>query len=122
MEQRMGGGGLFLITSSDGTKKQLSAEEVREMGLQIICNPFLLRLWLQHPDNMTLLPIKFACNFPRQHSWRRMQVMLSIKPIYSSAIRPSLTPSQITPPPTASLSMTIWSVHYSRYTTSILAH
>ena len=93
MEQRMGGGGLFLVTTSDGTKKKLPAEEVQQMGVQIICNPFLLRLWPQHPDYMTLLPAKFACNFSREHSWRRMQI-----------------PS----PPTTSLSMTIWCVHTPR--------
>jgi hypothetical protein len=89
MEQRMGGGGPFLLTTSDGLKKEFAADEVRQMGVQIICNPFLLRLWPQHPDNMILLPVKFACNFPREHSWRRMQ---------------------ITSPSMTSLSMTIWCV------------
>jgi hypothetical protein len=65
MEQRMGGGGLFLLTTPDGTKKELAAPEVHGLGVQIICNPFLLLLWPQHPDNMTLLPVKFACDFPR---------------------------------------------------------
>ena len=85
----MGGGGLYLITVFDGTKEQLTAEEVKQMGVQIICNPFLLRFWLQHPDNMTLLTVNFACNFPHQHSWCRMQT---------------------TSPPTTSLSISLWCV------------
>ena len=87
MEQRMGGDGLHLITTSDGTQKELPAADVQALGVQIICNPFLVRLWPQNPENMTLIPVTFACNFPREHSWRRMQ---------------------ITSPPITSLSMNLW--------------
>jgi hypothetical protein len=44
------------------------------MGVQIICNPFLTKFWPQNPTNMTLLPGRFACDLPREHSWRRMQL------------------------------------------------
>lgn len=44
------------------------------MCVQIICNPFLTKFWPQNPTNMTLLPENFACDLPREHSWRRMQL------------------------------------------------
>jgi hypothetical protein len=73
MQQCMGGG-VYLLTTSDGTKNEFSASEVQQKGVQIIYNPFLTELWPQHPDNMTLLPVMAARNFPRAHLWRRMQL------------------------------------------------
>jgi hypothetical protein len=87
MSARHGGTGRYLLKTSDGTTQELSAEELQQQGVDIICNPFLLRLWLQNPENMTLIPIKFACTFPREQSWRRML---------------------LTSPPITSLSMTLW--------------
>lgn len=91
MEQKMfasyEGTSLYLFTDSDGTTKELSVTEVQQKGVDIICNPFLTRFWPQNEENMTLIPVKFACNFPRVRSWRRMQ---------------------LTSPPITSLSMTLW--------------
>ena len=91
MKQRMGAG-VYLVTTSEGTTKEFPAQVVQQMGVQIICNPFLLRLWPQNPENMTLIPVTFACNFPRVHSWRRMQ---------------------LTSPHIMSLSMSLWYVYSS---------
>jgi hypothetical protein len=90
MEQKWGSDGLYLVSSADGTDKELSAPEVQQMGVQIICNPFLTSLWAQDAENMTLIPDKTACNLPQEHSWRRMQ---------------------ITSPPITSVSMNLWSVY-----------
>ena len=90
MEARHGGAGRYLLTTSDGDSKELSASEVHEAGVEIICNPFFTRLWPQNQDNMTLIPVKFACTFPRAHSWRRML---------------------LTSPPITYLSMSLWYVN-----------
>jgi hypothetical protein len=89
MSARHGGSGLYLFKTSDGTTQELSAEEVQQAGVEIICNPFMTRFWPQNLENMTLIPVKYACTFPRAHSWRRML---------------------LTSPPITSLSMSLWSV------------
>lgn len=78
---------MYLLKTSDGTTKELSAAELKKNGVKIICNPFLTRLWPQNRENMTLDPAKFAREFPRAYSWRRMF---------------------ITSPSVTSLSMSLW--------------
>lgn len=91
MERKMSatyeGTGLYLFFDSDGTTNELSVTEVQQKGVDIICNPFLTRFWPHIEQNMTLIPVKFACTFPRTHSWRRML---------------------LTSPPITSLSMGLW--------------
>jgi hypothetical protein len=84
---RPGGARIYLFTTSTGTTEELSTAEVSQKRLEVICNPFLAEFWPQDPENMTLLPVKDACNLPRTHSWRRMQ---------------------LTSPPIKSLSMNLW--------------
>jgi hypothetical protein len=64
--------GDVLFKHSDGTTLELTVPEVHQTGVKIVCNPFFLRFWPQHPDNLTLMPSISACNLPREHSWRRM--------------------------------------------------
>jgi hypothetical protein len=106
-QQEWGGGRLYLLMTPDGTKKEVSAPEVQHMGVQIICNPFLTKFWPQNPTNMTLLPERFACDLPREQSWRRMQ---------------------LTSPPVLCVGMNLWCVnvsfsrHVSGHSPSRLTH
>jgi len=88
LEARHGGTQLYLLTTANGAE-ELSATSVQQAGTPIIMNPFLTRLWPQHPENMTLLPAQLASQRPRTDSWRRMQ---------------------LTSPPVTSLSMSLWCV------------
>ena len=90
LKARHGGTQLYLLlTPTEGASEELSATSVQQADTPIIMNPFLTRLWPQHPENMTLLPAQLASQRPRTDSWRRMQ---------------------LTSPPVTSLSMSLWCV------------
>ena len=93
LEARHGGNILYQLPTANANvaaeTEELSVAAVHQQGTSIVLNPFLTRLWPQHPENMTLLPAMLAFPRPRTDSWRRMQ---------------------LTSPPVTSLSMSLWCV------------
>ena len=89
LEARHGGNILYQLPAANvaAETKELSVAFLHQQGTNIVLNPFLTRLWPQHPENMTLLPAMLAPARLRTDSWRRMQ---------------------LTSPPVTSLSTSLW--------------
>jgi len=101
LEARHGGTIRYLSPTANGASEELPATSVQQTGTAIIMNPFLTRLWPQHPENMTLLPALLASSRPRTDSWRRMH---------------------LTSPPVTSLSMSLWYVTANPYNPPVSPH
>ena len=103
LEARHGGNILYQFpTANVATEtEELSVAAVHHKGTSIVLNPFLTRLWPQHPENMTLLPRMLAPERPRIDSWRHMQ---------------------LTSPPVTSLSLSLWYAYPYDSPVSTTAH